>query len=382
MAFKLPPYLQWREGRPRWEPGPRLRPAWKGRDLKDDHGEWLRLEAAIAAAKAINADVAAWRAGGIAQNARHTKVNRKPARTCDHLYQIWLESPKWLKLKPITRRDYKSKIGIFLAEFGAEQVAALTRADLYTWWEELHRDRGHTMANSTVSAVRSMLSYAAMKGWLSINPAKALGLEKVPPRVVVWSPSEVAAFVAKADELALFGVADGVVIGLHTGQRQGDVLRLEFLAAESGRARFKQSKTGARVSVPFTPALKERIEAIKARRRAGQVAELQLTGELVRDTRGKPYSRESFGRDFREVRDALANDAPLIVGKLYLDLRDTAITRLALAGCTVPEIRAITGHSLETIHKVLAHYLALDDRMADAAIERLKIWMAEEGIAI
>ncbi len=37
---------------------------------------------------------------------------------------------------------------------------------------------------------------------------------------------------------------------------------------------------------------------------------------------------------------------------------------------------------MQTIHHVLTHYLALDDRMADAAIERLKVWMVEEGIAI
>lgn len=59
-----------------------------------------------------------------------------------------------------------------------------------------------------------------------------------------------------------------------------------------------------------------------------------------------------------------------ILGKLYLDLRDTGITRLALAGATVPEIHAISGHSMKTIHDVLRHYLAIDDRLADAAIAK------------
>lgn len=71
-----------------------------------------------------------------------------------------------------------------------------------------------------------------------------------------------------------------------------------------------------------------------------------------------------------------------ISGKQFLDLRDTAVTRLALAGCTMSEIRAITGHMFETVHKIMQHYLALDDRMADAAISKLKSWMDEEGIAV
>jgi hypothetical protein len=73
---------------------------------------------------------------------------------------------------------------------------------------------------------------------------------------------------------------------------------------------------------------------------------------------------------------------PGLAGKWFLDLRDTAVTRLALAGCTVAEIRAITGHTLETVHQVLKHYLALDDAMARAGIERLVTWLKEQGIAI
>lgn len=388
MTFRLPPYLKWRDGRPRWEPGPRLRHAFKARDLKNDDGKFLGLEAAIAEVKKLNAEVAAWKAGLPAPNAK-PKVNRKPTRTCDHLWQVYKESPAYLELGHVTRRDYKSKIGIFLEDFGSDMFAAIAKHHMFSFWEAIYRERGHTMANSTISAVRSMFSYGVMKGWRTDNPARNLRLKKVAPRVVVWSPSEAETYVAKADEMGLHGVGDAVVIGLHTCQRQGDVLNLQLVSTDDGRAKFKQGKTGARVSVPFSPALKERIEKIKARRRAGQVAELQLAGEIVRDTRGNKYSRESFGRDFRDVRNAVAadqreagQDTPSILGKLYLDLRDTGITRLALAGCTIPEIRAISGHNLETIHQVLAHYLALDDRMADAAIERLKTWMAEEGIAI
>jgi len=42
----------------------------------------------------------------------------------------------------------------------------------------------------------------------------------------------------------------------------------------------------------------------------------------------------------------------------FHDLRGTAVTRLVLSNCTVPEIAAITGHSLETVQQILdAHYL-------------------------
>ena len=37
----------------------------------------------------------------------------------------------------------------------------------------------------------------------------------------------------------------------------------------------------------------------------------------------------------------------------FHDLRGTAVTLLAEAGCTTPQIAAITGHSLETVTKIL-----------------------------
>jgi integrase len=42
----------------------------------------------------------------------------------------------------------------------------------------------------------------------------------------------------------------------------------------------------------------------------------------------------------------------------FHDLRGTAVTRLALSGCSVPGIAAITGHSMKTVQEILdAHYL-------------------------
>jgi integrase len=46
----------------------------------------------------------------------------------------------------------------------------------------------------------------------------------------------------------------------------------------------------------------------------------------------------------------------------FHDLRGTAVTRLALAGCTVPQIAAITGHSPRDVDKILkAHHLGGQD---------------------
>ena len=52
-------------------------------------------------------------------------------------------------------------------------------------------------------------------------------------------------------------------------------------------------------------------------------------------------------------RWAEACKAANITGLQFHDLRGTAITMLAEAGATVPEIAAITGHGLEHVGRIL-----------------------------
>jgi hypothetical protein len=72
---------------------------------------------------------------------------------------------------------------------------------------------------------------------------------------------------------------------------------------------------------------------------------------------------------------------PALAGKRDQDLRDTAVTWLANAGCTLPEIASITGHSLQSIHSILKHYLAITPELADSAIAKYVAWMREDRLA-
>ena len=120
MAIQTPPYLVWRDGRPRWVPGPRLRPHFKARDLKDQAGRWLGLEAAIAAARALNDEVAAWKAGGQPRRRQRPPAVTRSTRALWHLYTV---SPEFRLLAPKTRADYAGKAQIFLHAPALGQLA-------------------------------------------------------------------------------------------------------------------------------------------------------------------------------------------------------------------------------------------------------------------
>ncbi len=377
MKFRVA-YLKWRDGRPRWEPGPRLRAAgFKGRDLKSASGGWLGLDDAVKAAQALNLEVAAWREGG----AKKAKLPReRPERTCGPLFQLWSATPEFRNLAPGTQDFYRVCARQFLAEFDGVTVAALTTPILYGYWQALYEARGHHRANSILATVRAMLTHARKRlGWIENNPARDLGLMQTEARLVMWLPWQVEIFVMLSDELGLPSVGDAVIAGLHSGQRQADVLRLPVHIFAEDRIKLSQAKTRALIDAPMTPAMRARVAQVMERRGRDDVVRLDT---LILRPDGRLYDKKTFNNDFLKVREAAEAIDFSFAGLKYLDLRDTAVTRLALAECTMSEIVAITGHSLKTVQQIMKHYLVMQPEMADAAIRKLNAWMNKEGIAL
>ena len=61
-----------------------------------------------------------------------------------------------------------------------------------------------------------------------------------------------------------------------------------------------------------------------------------------------------------------------IVDLHFHDIRGTTVTLLAEAGCTVPEIVTITGHSLRRAQEILDKYLARTSKLAESAIAKFE----------
>jgi integrase len=62
-----------------------------------------------------------------------------------------------------------------------------------------------------------------------------------------------------------------------------------------------------------------------------------------------------------------------IDGLTFHDLRGTAVTRLAVAGCTEAKIASVTGHSLRDVRSILErHNLHRDPSLAESAIRKLE----------
>jgi integrase len=147
-----------------------------------------------------------------------------------------------------------------------------------------------------------------------------------------------------------------LTLALWTGQRQGDLLRLPRSAYDGKHIRLQQSKTGARVVIPVGAPLKAALDATA-----------KHSTIILTNRKGKPWTSDGFRASWRKSCAAAG-----VGGVTFNDLRGTAVTRRAVAGCTEAEIATITGHSLRDVRSILdAHYLARDPALGESAIRKL-----------
>jgi integrase len=107
---------------------------------------------------------------------------------------------------------------------------------------------------------------------------------------------------------------------------------------------------------------------------------------VISEETGQPYKPDNFRHVFAEIRaaagiDEIARQHGIEGPLLFMDLRRTAVVHLARAGCSVPEIAAITGHSVSRTVSILEVYLPRDSEMAAAAIAKLDAWRRQKSAA-
>jgi hypothetical protein len=81
---------------------------------------------------------------------------------------------------------------------------------------------------------------------------------------------------------------------------------------------------------------------------------------------------------FSEARAEAAKTMPSVKTLRDQDLRDTAVTWLACAGCTIMEVVQITGHSLASATQVLRHYLSQHREVGDNVMAKMIAWWDEQ----
>lgn len=298
------------------------------------------------------------------QAARAGRAAEDTGRTFKTLVRAWQKSEAWKAMKPRTHKHYGTYVNHILAwadvasprpdpvtvnQSGVETLLALFDAQPVT--------KKHVR-----KTIRLLMSHAIAMGWRKDNPCTEIRLRRAPKsKAGIWEQADVDAYVAAADELGYASISLIILMEWEIGQRLGDVRGFRPGAewkSNAGVFEFDQEKTGNPVAIPVSERLRFLLDE------ASRGTLLLFKNERT----GKGYTEERLSKTFAWVRNAAVKKGARTL--LLRWLRHSCVVHLSRAGCTVPEIAAITGHSPAGVYRILATYLPRDSTVARNAQEK------------
>jgi integrase len=289
---------------------------------------------------------------GVKEQAVNVGASRTIPGSFDALCVSYYRSPEFRGLKASTQTVRRNIIERFRREHGDKPLKGLQRAHI----KDIIGDKAETpeAANNLLKVLRVILSHAVEIGMVESNPA--IGVKCYKSRgegVHTWSEAEVAQFeavhaVGTKARLAL-------ELLLNTGQRRGDVVRMGWQHKQGDCIAVRQEKTDEPLLIPIDGPLAAALAALPRTSLNFLVTEF-----------GKPFTSAGFGNWFRRR----CNEAGLPQCSAH-GLRKAAATRLANAGCSTDQIKAITGH--KSLSEVARYTKAADQvRLARQAMNVLR----------
>lgn len=261
------------------------------------------------------------------------------------LVESYQASDAFKALSAGTQKVYRVYLGKINAAMGKLAVETITRKHVRA---VLATIPGAASRNLFVGVVGALYKWGRGHDMTERNPVA--GIEKFKTgEHEPWPRALLDAALAAEDDTVRLAVH----LLFYTGQRLGDVIKLQWSAIQRGRLSLRQQKTGKDISIPLAKPL---------------AAELARTAK-----RGLFILCHDNGRPFGD--DALRGKLKAFAAERGFQavphgLRKNAVNALLEEGCTIAEVQSVTGQTME----IVAHYAkAVDrDKLADAAILKLE----------
>lgn len=253
----------------------------------------------------------------------------------------WLESrrPAWSASQRRNMERVAAELMERLTEFAPAQVTTPVCAELLRSYQD--RPRTHNIYRNVLSQV---LAHAALMGLREgHNPVDNVRGLSTPGRRRIVTDDEIEAIKAAAVQtrqhaggLALVKMID---LALITGQRIGDLISMRWQDVTADGLMIEQSKTGARMCIAWTPALRQAVDAC--------ADGTERIGHLLKTRTGGPYTYAGM----RSAWDRACRAAGVTDLHIH-DLRGRAGVDVLKAG-GLESARALLGHQTQ---RMTAHY--------------------------
>ena len=283
--------------------------------------------------------------------------DKRPQGSLAWLCMKYFQSAEFKQLDPRTQHVRKLILdGLCLKGAGPLPYGRLTSLSILQW-RDSKSDRPEA-ANSLIKSLRQLFAFAVEYRYVARNPAKDVKyLKSYSEGHHSWTEEEIEQFETSHPIGSRARLAFALL--LYTGQRRSDIVLLGPSNRVGHALQFTQQKNRRRKPVSLVLPLHPELDLI--------ISATPSSGPTFLVTEfGKPFTSNGFGNRFRKWCD----EAGLPAHCSAHGLRKAAAARLAEAGATELEIRAITGH--QTSHEVNRYTKAASQkRMAEAGMSKL-----------
>ncbi len=248
-------------------------------------------------------------------------------------------------------------------EFGATPVAQLTAWRIERWKAKRRSAVAPATVNRDLTSLKGMLTKAV--AWKLLDRSPAADVRYLPvnnARLRYLQPDRVHHLVRAAENDVAPWLAPGILLAVHTGLRQGELLGLRWrdVDLELGLIAVEAAKNNEKRRIPMNATVRGVLEALP---RYGE--------HVLSNPWGSPLSRTTVYAAFGRTCVAVG-----ISDFHWHDLRHTFASHLVMAGVDIRTVQELLGHktlemTMRYSHLAPAHKAAAVEKLA-AALDRVE----------
>lgn len=285
------PFYRVKRGNGFWEPTPTMREAGMVATPcgPDGPNAWAK-------ALALNQE---WQSRRKAKTTRPGKA--APRGSLEEAFQQYRATGEWTKKAPRTREEWErawSRIG---PAFGKVDPKAVTLAHISMFRAKIEQEVSQREAHRCIKIWRALWRIAAAQGYCVRDADPSLGVRNTEPerRQTLWTYPEAIRLVKGAWRAGYYGLAATMAVAWDSSLSPVDVRTLTpDQRAAPDVFTLARAKTG-RAAVATLSRAAQRVLDTYLKELGAEVAP---TAPIFRNRSGNPYSKDTLGDDFRDIR--------------------------------------------------------------------------------
>jgi hypothetical protein len=291
-----------------------------------------------------------------------------PPRSLGEAFRRYRRTDEWASKKPRMREDWWRGWKRIKPVFGDCNPRTVSLENISAWRKAIEETVSLREAHRCLKIWRALWKVAAALGYCVRDADPSLGVRNraAPGRSATWTEGEVVRLYKRAVRDGYHGLAAVIAIAWASQLSPGDVraLRASQLAKHTNGAVFftARGKTG----VPVGGALSDRALAALEAYIAGLGADLHGEAYIFRNRSGAPYSSDTLGDDFRDIRRLVFGDKEQ---RTLADFRRSGAVEAIAGGAKAEELAHAMGNTLSSSNALFATYVPVNQATLRAVLE-------------